>query len=322
MRRVVIDGYGPPDVMKITECADPEPGDNQVLVRVSAAGVNFIDLYQRTGAYTVQFPWTPGIEGSGVVLRVGTAVSGVADGDRVAWAGCPGSYASHCLVPAERLVPVPDAISLRDAATGLVQGMTAHFLASDVVPLDETKTCLVHAAAGGVGGLLCQIAGLRGATVIGTVSHPAKEQAARAAGATHVIVYSRNHFADQVMDLTSGRGTDVVYDAVGRDTFAEGLACLRPRGTFVLYGQTSGPVEAVDPQELGRRGSLFLTKASLSHYDRTRADLLRRASEVLRLVLNGSLRLRLHGEYPLEDAPAAHEALESRTVTGKVLLRP
>lgn len=322
MRHVCFDSYGPPSVLQLAHRDDPLPGDGQVLVEVSAAGVNFVDVFQRSGAYTVQFPFTPGFEGSGVVLQAGAGVTGVAAGDRVAWAGCPASYASHCIAAAGRLVPVPDGVSLRDAATAMVHGMTAHFLASDVVPLGPGMTCLVLAAAGGVGGLLCQLAAARGATVVGVVSQPGKEEAAQAAGATHVIVTSRERTAVRVRELTGGEGVNVVYDGVGRDTFADSLASLHPRGTLVLYGQTSGPVTAVDPQELNRQGSVFFTKPSLGHYDRTREDLLRRAAEVLRLVTDATLRLRLHAEYPLADAAAAHQALESRTVTGKLLLRP
>ena len=322
MRRVVIDAHGAPDVMRVVDGPVPEPGDREVLVRVAAAGVNVVDLYQRSGTYPVRFPFTPGFEGSGVVLRAGPAVSGVAEGDRVAWAGAPGSYATHCVVPADRLVPVPDAVDLTDATVALVHGMTAHLLVSDVAPLAAGSTCLVHAAAGGVGGLLCQLATLRGATVIGTVSSPAKAAAARAAGAAHVIDYARDDFAVRVKEITDGRGVDVVYDAVGRDTFSAGLACLRRRGTFVLYGQTSGPVAAVDPQELNAKGSLFLTKASLSHYDTTPAQLLRRAGQVYDHVVAGRLRPRLHGTYPLAAAAGAHEAIESRRSVGKVVISP
>jgi NADPH2:quinone reductase len=322
MRRVVFDGYGPPSVMTVVEAPDPEPGANEVLVRVAAAGVNFVDLFQRSGVYTVRFPFTPGFEGSGTVLRTGPGVTGVAEGDRVAWTGAPGSYATHCVVPAGRLVPLPDAITMDAAAAALIQGMTAHFLTSDVVPLGAGSTWLVHAAAGGVGGLLCQLAALRGATVIGTVSNEAKAKVAAEAGAGHVIDYSSGHFAERVKELTGGRGVDVVFDAVGRDTFMEGLACLRPRGTFVLYGQTSGPVDPFDPQVLNSRGSLFLTKASLGHYDTTPAEMQRRAGQVLDHVLDGRLRLRVHGTYSLDDAAAAHQALESRTALGKVLLHP
>jgi NADPH2:quinone reductase len=322
MRRVVVERYGPPEVMNLVEGPVPEPGEGEVLVQVSAAGVNFVDIYQRSGAYRLRFPATPGIEGSGVVSRVGAAVSGVAPGDRVAWSGVPGSYASHCVVPVHRLVPVPDQLDLGDAAAALIHGMTAHFLASDVVPLTEGSSCLVHAAAGGVGGLLCQVAAARGATVIGTVSSPAKAEVARAAGAAHVINYADGAFADRVRELTDGAGVDVVYDGVGAATFDGGLDCLRARGTFVLYGQSSGPVKLIDPQRLNANGSLYFTKASLSHYDRTRDQLLRRAGEVFGQVMAGRLRVRVHASYSLPDAAAAHRALEARATTGKVLLRP
>lgn len=322
MRRIIVDSYGRPDVLRIQRCPDPEPGNGEVLVGVVAAGVNFLDIYQRTGAYTVRFPWVPGIEGSGVVLRVGPGVHGVGEGDRVAWSGNPGSYASHAVVAADRLVPVPEEVSLTDAAAALVQGMTAHMLASDVVSLTGSSVCLVHAGAGGVGGLLCQLVAAGGATVIATVSGPVKAAVARAAGARHVIDHTRERFTERVMQITDGRGVDVVYDAVGRDTFTDGLSCLRPRGTMVLYGQTSGPVAPLDPQVLHARGSVYLTKASLSHYDPTRSHLLRRAATVLGQVADGRLRVRVHATYPLHGAAAAHEALESRAVLGKVLLLP
>lgn len=322
MRRVVFDGYGPPGVMRVVDCPIPRPGDTEVLVRTVAAGVNFIDIYQRTGAYTVPLPGTLGVEGGGVVERVGAAVRGVAQGDRVAWMGVPGSYATHVLVPAGRLIPVPDDVALVDAAAVLVQGMTAHMLANDVARLGGTSTCLVHAAAGGVGGLLCQLAEQRGATVIGTVSSPAKADAARAAGAHHVLSLVNGGFAGDVRDLTGGRGVDVVYDAVGRDTFAEGLACLRPRGTFVLYGQTSGSVPPVDPRVLNGHGSLFFTKASLSHYDTTPEQVRRRAAEVMAQVAQHRLRIRLHATFTLDDVVAAHEEIESRRAVGKILLAP
>lgn len=322
MRRAVIDRHGPPGVLRVEEVEDPLPTAGHVLVRVAAAGVNFVDLHQRGGAYRVDLPFLPGFEGSGTVLAVGDGVTGVHAGDRIAWSGCPGSYATHCLVPAQRVVPVPDPISLTDAAAVLVQGMTAHFLVSDVAPLAEADVCLVQAAAGGVGGLLTQLAVLRGATVIGTVSSSAKAAAARQAGATHVVEYAREPFHPRVLEITGGRGVDVVYDAVGRDTFETGLACLRPRGMFVLYGQSSGQPGPIEPQVLNARGSLFLTKASLGHYDTTREQFLRRAAAVFDLVASGRLRPRVHATYQLDDAPAAHEAVESRTAAGKVLLCP
>ena len=322
MRAVIMEAHGPPQVMRVVELATPEPGDDQVLVQVEAAGVNFVDLLQRNGSYAVKFPFAPGFEGSGVVLRAGAGVRDISEGDRVAWTGSSGSYASHCLVPARCVVPVPDALSHEQAAAALTQGMTAHFLASDVVPLSSGGSCLVHAAAGGVGGLLCQLTARRGAIVIGTVSNPAKIKATLDAGAHYAIDYSGGDIARRVMALTGGRGVDVVYDAIGHDTFAEGLACLRPRGTLVLYGQASGPVGPVDPQVLNEKGSLFLTKVSLRHYDATQAQLLHRARTVQQMVLDGTLRLRVHDIYALDDAPVAHEALESRRAVGKILLRP
>lgn len=321
MRRAVIGRQGPPEVFEVVRAPDPRPADGEVLVEVAAAGVNVTDLYQRSGAYRVALPFTPGMEGSGVVLRVGAGVSGVAEGDRVAWAGSPNSYASRCAVAARRLVPVPDGVRLADAAAVLIQGMTAHMLVTDAAPLGPDDTCLVHAAAGGVGGLLCQLAARSGARVIGTVSDPAKEGSAREAGAQYVIDYRAGRFAEQVMEITGGRGVDVVFDAVGRDTFEQGLTCLRPRGMFVLYGQTSGPAAPIDPQVLAAGGSLFLTKASLAHYDPERADLLRRAAIVFGEVEAERLQVRTHGVYDLEDVAAAHRALESRSTRGKVLLR-
>ncbi|MFC5183317.1 quinone oxidoreductase family protein [Actinomadura harenae] len=320
MRRIVLERQGPPDVMRVADAAEPEPGDGEVLVRVTVSGVNVVDLFQRSGAYRVALPFTPGMEGAGVVLRTGPGVTGVRPGARVGWAVPSASYATHCAVPADRLIPLPDDVTDEDAVAALVQGMTAHMLAVDVVPLKEGDTCLVHAAGGGVGGLLCRLAVLRGARVIGTASGPAKAKAAEESGAGDVVDYSDGVFADRVLALTGGRGVDVVYDAVGRDTFDQGLACLRPRGTFVSYGQTGGPVGAVDLGAL--QGSLFLTKPSLGRYDRTPELVRRRAAAVLGLVREGTLRPRVHGVHALEDAPAAHRAVESREAAGKVLLSP
>ncbi|MEO6703956.1 MAG: quinone oxidoreductase [Jatrophihabitantaceae bacterium] len=321
--RITFQEQGAPEVLALVDCPVPTPAPDQVLVRVAAAGVNFVDLYQRSGAYTVQLPFTPGFEASGVVEQVGESVTEVAVGDRVAWFGSPGGYAEYCLVPAQRLLPVPDGLDLESAAAALIQGMTAHFLAHDVTEFGPGSTVLVHAAAGGVGALLCQYAVRRGARVIGTASGAVKAAAAHAAGAEHVVLdYSRSGFREQVRELTGGRGVDVVFDGVGLDTALEGLDCLRPRGMLVLFGQTSGAVEPIDPQLLSAKGSLFLTKASLSHYDTDRAAMLARAGAVFADVLAGRLRLRIHGSYLLADAALAHQALESRTAIGKVLLRP
>jgi len=321
-RRVTLDAYGPPEVLTPRDTDLPRVSAGEVLVRVAAAGVNVVDLYQRSGVYSVSLPFTPGIEGSGTVLRVGADVAGVAVGDRVAWMGQPGAYATHCVVPATRLVPVPDGMSLTDAAAILIHGMTAHLLTTDVYPLTDGAVCLVHSAAGGVGGVLCQLAAGLGATVIGTVSRDDKISAALAAGAHHVVNYRATSFPGRVRELTGGRGADVVYDAVGRDTFADGLTCLRPGGSMVLYGQASGPVDPVDPQLLNSYGSLFLTKASLSHYDRTPERMRRRASAVFDDVLAGWLRVRVHAVFPLAAAAAAHEELASRRTLGKILLVP
>ncbi|MFI2652582.1 quinone oxidoreductase family protein [Micromonospora fulviviridis] len=321
-RRVVMQAYGPPQVLTVHDTAVPQVAPGQVLVRVAAAGVNVVDLYQRAGLYQVPLPFTPGIEASGTVLGVGAGVTDVLPGDRVAWMGQPGTYASHTLVPASRLIAVPAAMSLPDAAAVLIHGMTAHLLATDVFPIDGGAVCLVHSAAGGVGGLLCQLAARRGATVIGTVSGDDKAPAALAAGAHHVINYRREAFAARVRELTGGRGADVVYDAIGRDTFADGLTCLRPGGSFVLYGQVSGAVDPVDPQLLNSHGSLFLTKPSLSHYDRVPEQTRRRAATVFDDVVAGRLRVRVHATVALEDAAAAHAELASRRTLGKILLLP
>ncbi|MEV5764611.1 quinone oxidoreductase [Micromonospora sp. NPDC052213] len=321
-RRVVMQAYGDPAVLTVRDTDLPQVSAGDVLVRVAAAGVNVVDLYQRSGVYPVSLPFTPGFEGSGTVVAVGAGATGVAVGDRVAWMGQPGSYATHCLLPAARLVPVPDGLSLTDAVAALVHGMTAHLLTTDVYAPSEGAVCLVHSAAGGVGGMLCQFAARRGATVIGTVSRDDKASAALEAGAHHVINYSRTSFPAQVRELTAGRGVDVVYDAVGRDTFTDGLACLRPGGTFVLYGQVSGAVDPVDPQLLNSYGSLFLTKVSLSHYDRTPEQTRRRAAAVFDDVVAGRLRVRVHATFPLDAAAAAHDELASRRTRGKILLLP
>lgn len=320
MRRVVLETQGGPDVLAVAPAETPVPGRYDALVAVAAAGVNVVDLFQRSGAYRVELPFTPGLEGAGTVLAVGAGVDTVRVGDRVAWAAPTGAYATHCLVPAQRLVPVPDELDLATAAAVLVQGMTAHLLAHDAVALSPGQSCLVHAAAGGVGRLLTQYASARGATVIGTVSDPAKAAAAYDAGARHVVDYAGADFVAQVKEFTDG--VDVVFDGVGRDTFPAGLGCLRPRGTLVLFGQTSGAPGPFDPQELHARGSVYLTKAALGAYDPTREQVLRRAGAVFGDVLAGRLRPHVHAQHPLADAATAHRELESRRTVGKLLLRP
>ena len=320
MQRIVFTEYGDPDVMHLEELGVPEPGPGEVLVEVAASGVNFIDLNQRSGTYQVRLPWTPGIEGSGVVVRVGPRTTEFAEGDRVAWAACPGSYASHIVVPAEKLVPVPPGMELADAAAVLVQGMTAHALATEVAPVGEGDVCLVHAAAGGVGLMLTAEAARRGGTVIGTVSSDAKAEAVLKAGAAHVINYKRESFPELVAEFTEGAKADVVFDAVGKDTFEGSLKSLRPRGLMVLYGQSSGPVPPIEPGKLAAAGSLFFTRPALSHYNPTRERLLWRAEQVFSSVMNGDLQPRVHASYPLGEAAAAHRGLAQRTTIGKVLL--
>jgi NADPH2:quinone reductase len=322
MRAIRVHQFGGPEAMKLEELPAPKPGDGQALVRIEAAGLNFIDVYQRTGAYKNPLPYSLGLEGAGVVEAVGHGVTTVRAGDRVAWTGVAGSYATHNLVPADRLVTLPAGVDARSGAAAMLQGMTAHYLAHSTYPLKHGDTCLVHAAAGGVGLLLCQMARRAGARVIGTVSTEDKAKLAREAGAHDVILYSRDDFEAEVKRLTGGKGLQVVYDAVGRDTFDKGLNCLAPRGYMVLYGAASGPVAPLDPQVLNAKGSLFLTRPSLFHYIATREDLVRRAGEVLGWIQKGELKLRIGATFPLAEAAQAHRDLEGRRTTGKVLLLP
>lgn len=322
MRAVRIHAPGGPEALRLETVDIPEPGAGQVLVRLDAVGVNFIDVYKRSGLYAIDLPAIPGEEGAGSVVSVGGGVTDFLEGDRVAWAGVAGAYAEYALVPAERLVPVPDEVSLPQAAAVMLQGMTAHYLATSTYPLERGDTCLVHAAAGGVGLLLVQIARMRGAHVIGTAGTDEKASLALSAGANEVIVYTRDDFVAEVRRITNGARLQVVYDSVGRSTFMRGLDLLEPRGTMVLFGQSSGPVEALDPQLLNRKGSLFLTRPSLRHYVATRHELLARAGELFGWIGGGQLEVRVGAEYDLEDAAEAHHALEARRTTGKVLLRP
>jgi NADPH2:quinone reductase len=289
---------------------------------MEAVGVNFIEIYHRTGLYKVQLPFTPGTEGAGTVEAVGPGVTTVRQGDRVASVNLLGSYAEYAVAPADRLVPLPDRVSTRHGAAVLLQGLTAHYLVTSTYHLQRGQTCLVHAAAGGVGLLLCQMARRIGARVIGTVSTEEKAQLAREAGADDVILYTQADFETEVKRLTAGAGVQVVYDSVGRTTFAKGLNCLARRGLMVLLGQSSGPVEPVDPQILNQKGSLFLTRPTLGHYTATREELLQRSADVLGWVADGSLSVRIGHEFPLANAADAHRELESRRTTGKVLLIP
>ena len=322
MQAIRVHQVGGPEVLRYESVERPSPGPGQAPVRVEAAGMNFLEVYQRTGLYQVQRPFIPGSEAGGTVAEVGPGVTSVRVGDRVASANFAGSYAELSLVPADRLLKLPEDVSTRLGAAVMLQGMTAHYLACSTFPLASGHVCLVHAAAGGVGLLLCQIARRRGARVIGTVSTEEKAGLAREAGAHEVILYTQQDFQAETMRLTGQGGVDVVYDSVGRTTFAKGLDCLAPRGMMVLYGQSSGPVEAFDPQILNQKGSLFLTRPSLGHYVATNAELLQRASDVLGWVADGSLKVRIGHEFPLAAAPQAHTELEARRTTGKVLLIP
>ena len=322
MRAIRVHQYGGPEAMRLEDLPTPAPGAGQVLVRIEAAGVNFIDVYQRTGLYKGALPVPLGLEAAGVVEAVGAGATGGKVGDRVAWTSVPGSYATHNLVPADRLVPLPAGVDARTGAAAMLQGMTAHYLSHSTYPLKPGDTCLVHAAAGGVGLLLCQMAKRAGARVIGTVSTEDKAQLAREAGAAEVILYTRQDFEAEVTRITGGKGVQVVYDSVAKDTFDKGLSCLAPRGYMVLYGQSSGPIGPFDPQILSAKGSLFLTRPTLVHHILTREELLKRAGEVLGWIQKGQLKLRIGATFPLADAAEAHRQLEGRQTTGKVLLIP
>ncbi len=322
MKAIRVHAVGGPDVLRYEETPVPPAGPGQALIEIEAAGVNFIDVYQRAGLYKLETPFTLGQEGAGTVAAVGSGVTQVKPGDRVAYTSVLGSYAEFAVVPAERLVMLPPGVSARQGAAVMLQGLTAHYLATSTYPLKPGDVCLVHAAAGGVGLLLCQMAKLRGATVIGTVSTEAKAELARGAGADHVILYTNQDFEAEVKRITNGAGLQVVYDSVGRTTFEKSLNSLARRGMLVLFGQSSGPVGPFDPQVLNQKGSLYLTRPTLFHYIATREELISRAGEVLGWVATGSLRLRIDREYPLVEAAAAHRSLEARETSGKLLLLP
>jgi NADPH2:quinone reductase len=298
----------------------PVPGNGEALVQLDVAGLNFVDIYKRSGLYKVSLPATPGEEGAGTVTALGPGVADLRVGDRVVWANSMGAYAEFAVVPAAKLVPLPEAVSAEQGAAVMLQGITAHYLATSTYPLKEGDRCLVHAAAGGVGLLLVQIAKRRGAFVIGTVGTDQKADLARSAGADAVVVYTRDDFAAEAKRLTNGQGLQVIYDSVGKTTFLPGLDLLAPRGMMVLFGQSSGPVAPIDPQVLNQKGSLFLTRPTLGHYVATRQELLWRAGELFSWIAKGELSVRVGAEFALADAAAAHRALEGRQTTGKVLL--
>ena len=321
MRVVEAQRSGGPEVLVAAERPDPEPGAGELVVEVAAAGVNYIDTYQRSGTYPTDTPFVPGLEAAGTVRAVGDGVGDVAVGDPVGWSGAMGSYAELAVVPADVAVPLPDGLDPELAAAVLLQGMTAHYLAVDVHPVAEGEWVLVHAAAGGVGLLLTQICRLRGGHVLATCSTQEKAELARAAGAEEVVV-GYDGFPDAARRVGDGRGVHAVYDGVGRATFDGSLASLRPRGMLALFGAASGQVPPLDPQRLAQGGSLFLTRPSLMAYTATRDELLRRAGDVLGWVADGRLDVRIGARYPLAEARRAHEDLEGRRTTGKLLLHP
>ncbi|MGH2808428.1 MAG: quinone oxidoreductase family protein [Actinomycetota bacterium] len=322
MRVVQIQTSGGPEVLELADIAVPEPGSGEIRVRIEAAGVNFIDTYHRRGLYPLEMPATIGVEAGGVVDAVGDDVTTVSVGDRVAYCDQRGAYAEVQVVSAASVVKVPDGVETRTAAAAVLQGMTAHYLAFDTYALQQGESVLVHAAAGGAGHLLTQVCKLRGARVIATCGTKEKAELVRGLGADEVVVYTEERFTDAVERFTGGRGVDVVYDGVGKSTFHDGLTCLRPRGMMVLYGQASGPVEPIDPQELNRLGSLFLTRPTLFHYVAQRADLERRASDLFAWIAKGEVEVRIDRDFPLEEAADAHRYLEGRGTRGKVLLIP
>jgi NADPH2:quinone reductase len=320
MKAIRVREQGEPEVLVLEELKDPRPTAGQVLVGLDAAGVNMIDVQQRSGGYKVNLPFTPGTEGAGEVLEVGDDVRGASPGDRVAYAGVPGAYAELALVPAERLVPAPRAVATEIAAAALLQGMTAHYLLRSVVPLEEGAVVVIQAAAGGVGLLLTQMAAARGIHTIGTTSTEEKAALVRGAGARDVVIRGRDDLAAVVAEHTGGKGARVVFDSIGRDTFEDSLGSLARRGCLVLFGQSSGPVPPLDLSRLQQAGSVFVTRPGLADYVATREELLHRADAVLMSVANGDLDVRIHARYPLERADEAHRALQSGATAGKLLL--
>jgi NADPH2:quinone reductase len=322
MKAIQVQQTGGPEVMGLVELPVPEPKPNEAVVKLAASGVNFIDVYHREGRYKVALPFTPGQEGAGVVTAVGKDASSVKVGDRVAWSHLLGAYAEYEAIAADRLVPIPPGVNDQQAAAAMLQGMTAHYLAYDTYPLKGGEIALVHAAAGGVGLLLVQMAHNIGARVIATVSTEEKAKLARDAGADEIILYTQADFESETKRLTGGKGVEVVYDSVGKTTFEKGLNILRPRGMMVLFGGSSGAVPPFDPISLTQKGSLFLTRPSLGNYIASREELVARSGAVFGMMTAGKLKLRIEHTYPLAEAQRAHRELEGRKTTGKLLLIP
>jgi len=322
MKAIQVKKVGGPEALELVELPVPQPKANEALVKLAASGVNFIDVYFREGRYKGPLPFIPGQEGAGVVTAIGSEASTVKVGDRVAWTAVQGAYAEYASVPADRLVPIPHGVSDREAAGAMLQGMTAHYLSHDAYSLKQGETVLIHAAAGGVGLLLVQMAHNIGARVIATVSTEEKAKLARGAGAHEVILYTQADFEAETKRLTGGKGLDVVYDSVGKTTFEKGLNILRPRGMMVLFGGSSGAVPPFDLVVLSQKGSLYLTRPTLANYIATRGELLARSNAVFGMMVSGKLKLRIEHTYPLAEAQRAHRELEGRKTTGKLLLLP
>jgi len=322
MKAIVVENCGGPEALVYRDAEKPLPKAGEALVKLEAVGLNYIDVYHRTGLYPLPRPFIPGMEAAGVVEAAGADVTEVSVGDRVAYAMAPGAYAEYAVVPAWRLVKVPEGVGAEQAAAAMLQGMTAHYLVTSTYPLKTGETALVHAAAGGVGLLLVQMIKRIGARAIGTVSTEAKAELAREAGADEVVLYTQQDFEQETRRLTGGKGAQVVYDSVGKDTFLKSLNSLAPRGMLALFGQSSGPVAAFDPALLAQKGSLFLTRPSLAQYAATRDELLWRAGDVFNWIKAGELKLRIEKTFPLRDAAEAHRQLEGRKTAGKVLLIP
>jgi NADPH:quinone reductase len=322
VKAIRVHALGGPEVLRYEDVADPAAKAGDAVVKVDAAGVNFIDIYQRTGVYKLSLPMTLGLEGAGTVTSVGDGVTKVKVGDRVAWTSVQGAYAEYSAVPADRLVQVPSGVTTKQGAATMLQGITAHYLTRSTYPLKPGDSCLIHAGAGGVGLLLTQIAKLLGARVITTVSTPEKAALSREAGADRVVLYTEQDFEAAAKEFSGGKGLQVVYDSVGKTTYAKSINCLAPRGMLVLFGQSSGVVESIDPLQLSQKGSLFFTRPTLVHYIATSEELQQRSAELFNWIAAGKLRLRTEFEFPLREAAAAHVALAGRKTTGKVLLIP
>ncbi len=322
MKAIRISQYGGAEVLSFEDIDVADPGEGQVRITIEAAGVNFIDTYHRTGLYPLNLPLTLGLEGAGIVNAVGAGVSDLAEGDRVAWKSVEGSYAEQVVADVAEVVKIPSDVATKTAAAVMLQGLTSHYLVNSTYPIQEGDTCLVHAAAGGVGLLLVQMAKMRGARVIGTTSTEEKAALARGAGADDIILYTERDFEAEVLRLTDGQGVEVVYDSVAKATYEKSINCLKPRGYMVFFGNASGPVPPIDPLLLSQRGSIYLTRPTLNSYTQTREEYLQRTREVMGWIQNGELDVRIGEEHPLENTAEAHNRLEGRQTTGKVLLIP